>query len=188
VDNEKKLIDEILSGNQAAFERLVNKYERLVAHIVYKMIPASEEFEDICQEVFIKVYKSLKTYRGDARLSTWIGRITYNRCIDYLNRKKIPIIEDDLSTAADYIADNSEGPDSRAELANTAEAVRFEIDRLPPRVGTIVALYHLEDMSYAEIGEILNMPDGTVKSYLFRGRKLLRDRLTSKYNIEELWQ
>ena len=188
MDENKSLIDDILSGNNRAFEKLVTKYQRLVAHIVYKMIPEKDDFEDLCQEVFLKVYSNLSKFRGDAKLSTWIGRIAYNRCVDYLNRNQIDVSNGDFEDQMTYIADEKATPDSNMQTDEISELIRAEIDSLPPKLGTIIALYHIEEMSYIEIGKILNMPDGTVKSYLFRGRKLLKERLMSKYSEEELWQ
>ena len=152
------------------------------------LIPNKNELEDVSQEVFVKVFRNLNKYRGDAKFSTWIGKITYNRCVDYLSRKKIPVTDSDFDSVATYVADDGKTPDDITNDGNVSDILRAEIDRLPPQLGTILALYHLEEMSYAEIGDILKMPDGTVKSYLFRGRKLLKERLMSKYNIEELWQ
>ncbi|MFH2036025.1 MAG: sigma-70 family RNA polymerase sigma factor [Candidatus Zixiibacteriota bacterium] len=188
MDEAKELIDDILSGNSRAFEQLVKKYQRLVAHIVYKMIPEKDELEDLCQEVFVKVYQNLEKYRGDAKFSTWIGRITYNRCVDHLNRKQIPVSDDDFENSLTYLPDDKSTPNDNMEKGQVSALIQQEVDSLPPQLGVIVVLYHLQEMSYAEIGKILDMPDGTVKSYLFRGRKLLKERLLSKYNIEEFWQ
>lgn len=186
--DESGIIEEILAGNQRAFTQLVDNYKRLVAHIVFKMIPEENDREDVCQEVFVKIYKSLAGFRGDAKLSTWIGRVAYNKCIDYLNKKRISLSEEDFEETAKYIPADHEDAEQKAEYRDMQIAVQAEIDELPVRYGTILVLYHLHDMNYNEIGDVLSMPAGTVKSYLFRGRKLLKERLLSKYNIEEFWQ
>jgi RNA polymerase sigma-70 factor (ECF subfamily) len=185
VDDRNGIIKRILTGDERAFAQLVEKYKRLVAHIVFKMIPDATEREDVCQEVFVKVYKSLKSYRGEAKLSTWIGRITHNRCVDYLSKKNLPVADEEFEETARRIPDDTPSPDDKAEKGELAVMVQREIDQLPVRYGMILALYHLHDMSYNEISGVLKIPEGTVKSYLFRGRKILKERLLERYNKEE---
>lgn len=182
------LIEKILSGDDRAFGKLVVKYQRLVSHIVFRMIRDGGDQEDVCQEVFLKVYKSLKSFRGDSKLSTWIGKITYNRCVDYLNRKKIPLMDDDYESAAGYIPDENAAPDIMAEAGEISQMLQAEIGKLPPLYRAVVTFYHLDELTYAEIGDIMKLPDGTVKSYLFRARRLLKERLVSKFDKKELWQ
>ena len=187
VNNESDLIDRILAGNRQAFKELVVTYQRLVNHIVYRIMPDSDEREDICQEVFIKVYRNLGRYRAEARLSTWIGTIAANCCYDFLRKKNIAIDDDRPDDYAGELPDNTAATDRLAEQQDLAALLRNEIDRLPRHYRTIITLYHLDELSYDEIGRVLNLPDGTVKSYLFRGRKILRERLQARYNKEELW-
>jgi len=182
------IVDRVLSGEKQAFSELVVNYQRLVAHIVFKMIPETTEREDVCQEVFIKVYQNLGSFRGDSKLSTWIGRVTYNKCIDYLTKKRLPIDDEDIGQSLKPISGSSVAIEKDMENYELAVLVQEEIDLLPPRYGTILALYHLHDMSYIEIGKVLKLPEGTIKSYIFRGRKILKERLESKYDIKELWQ
>ena len=94
-DNER-LVRQILDGNELAFERLIRNFQRLVSHIVFRMIDNVSDREDICQDVFVKVYKNLKGFRFDSKLSTWIARIAYNRCINFLEKKKV-VLYDDLT-------------------------------------------------------------------------------------------
>ena len=188
MNEQIELINKILSGDGRAFEKLVTKYQRLVSHIVFRMIKDGGDQEDVCQEVFVKVYKSLKSFRGDSKLSTWIGKIAYNRCVDYLSKKKIPLMDNDIESAADYITDEKSAPDVITERGEISQMLQAEIGNLPPLYRTVVTLYHLDELTYAEIGNIMKLPDGTVKSYLFRARRLLKERLVSKFDKEELWQ
>ena len=188
--NQKVLVEKILSGNTEEFKTIVQKYQRLVCHIVFRMIHKQEEREDICQEVFIQVYQNLGNFKFESKLSTWIARIAYNRCINYLEKKKIPLF-DDLSPAKESIetqSGDSFAPDTFTEHQDRSSRLQVEIDKLPVQFRTILTLYHLDEMKYHEIGEILELPEGTVKSYLFRARKLLKQRLTAKYKPEELLQ
>ncbi len=182
-------IASVLSGDRDAFRRLVARYQRLVSHVVFRMVRDPDDREDLCQEVFVSVYQNLRSFRGDCKLSTWIGRIARNKCLNWLE-KKGPLRcgdSDDESSIGD-VADDYIEPDRQAEQHDLGRHVRTEIDRLPPLYGVILALYHLEDMSYREIGEIMKLPDGTVKSYLFRARRMLKKRLTAAYRPEELWR
>lgn len=186
----RALVERILAGDNYAFEQLVRDYQKLVSHIVFRMIPNQSDREDICQEVFLKVYSNLKKFRFDSKLSTWIARITYNGCLNYLEKKKVPLhddIVDEENFTIEGRADSTSTPDKLSEDAQLSEILNSEIEMLPLRYRTILTLYHLEDMSYDEIGTVTDQPEGTVKSYLFRARKMLKERLDRKYNREDLW-
>jgi len=184
------LVQKILSGEIDTFETLIKQYQRLVSHVVFRMIHNQQDREDICQEVFVKVYQNLGSFKFESKLSTWIARIAYNRCINYLEKKKTPLF-DDLSPAEESIETQSEdsvAPDIFTEHQDRSSRLQVEIDKLPVQFRTILTLYHLDEMKYHEIGEILELPEGTVKSYLFRARKILKQKLTAKYKPEELLQ
>ena len=186
-DVDDTLINRVLKGSQSAFAELVKNNQKLVYHIVSKIVPEAER-EDICQDVFLKVYSNLAGFQRQSKLSTWIGRIAYNRCLNYLEKKKVTLYED--ISGEDQTIDSlplaQSGPDEKAETSDIGAKVRAEIDRLPVKYGTILALFHLEDMTYEEIGQVMGLPDGTVKSYLFRARKMLREQLLARYEIEDL--
>lgn len=181
-------IEKILAGDNKAFTAFIERYQRLVSHIVFRIIQNDEDRRDICQDVFIKIHKNLATFRGDSKMSTWIGRVTYNHCLNFLEKKKLPLYEDlcGENETIDSVIDNTQLPDEFAEKQELSAHLREEIDKLPVQFRAIVTLYHLDEMSYTEIGKIMKMPDGTVKSYLFRARKLLKDRLQTRFRGEEL--
>ena len=186
--NEKELIERVLQGEKSAFREIVFNYQKLVNHIVFKMIPQVTEREDICQDVFIKVYQNLGTFQFGSKLSTWIGRITHNRCLTYLEKKKPLLFEDYAKENQTLDSVQSDMPDPEKILLSSdlSERIRTEINGLPIKFKTILSLYHLEEMTYDEIGKIMKLPSGTVKSYIFRGRKMLKNRLLQKYNQEDL--
>lgn len=186
--NDKSLIERILAGDANAFEGIIRDYGRLVNHIVYRMIPNITDREDICQDIFIKVYQNLSSFRSDSKLSTWLGRIATNRCLDFLGKKSLPLADEAFDKATESAIDTKKTPDDKAEMAEISDLLKNEINKLPTVYKTIITLYHLDEESYAEIGKILRMPEGTVKSYLFRARKMLREQLSASYNQEELWQ
>ncbi len=186
--NDKSLIERILAGDTDAFEGIIYDYGRLVKHIVYRMIPNISDREDICQDILIKVYQNLSSFRSDSKLSTWIGRIATNRCLDHLGKKSLPLADEAFDKATESAVDIQKTPDDKTEMAEISDLLKNEIDKLPTVYKTIITLYHLDENNYAEIGKILKMPAGTVKSYLFRARKMLRQQLSMTYNQEELWQ
>jgi len=186
--NEKYLIEQILRGNKAAFGLLVDKYQPLVAHIVFRMVTNSSEREDICQDIFLKVYQNLKKFRFESKLSTWIARIAYNTAINYLEKKKTEFLED-LSPNQFYLEnyiDGQEQPLYIVETQNQKNLLHNEILKLPIKYRMVISLYHLDEMSYAEIGQILDMPVGTVKNYLFRARQILKNKIIKRYQAEEI--
>lgn len=185
----RALVERVLAGDNYAFEKLIKKYQRLVTHIVFRMVPNRADREDLCQDVFLKVYKNLQKFRFDSKLSTWIGRIAYNGCLNYLEKKKVPLYDDitDETKEFEQSASADPGPDVLAENRNIGKLLNEEIEKLPVNYRTIVTLYHLDEMTYNEISDVMGLPEGTVKSYLFRARKLLKEALQSKYRAEELW-
>jgi RNA polymerase sigma-70 factor (ECF subfamily) len=153
------------------------------------MVSDPTDKEDLAQEVFVKVFRKLGSFRAESKLSTWIAQIAFNTTVNFVQKKKPALLgditDDDDASLDSFAADLSE-PDDRAVRTDMGDRIREEIDQLPVQYGLIVTLYHLEEMSYKEIGEILSLPDGTVKSHLFRGRKLLKERLLNKYSQEDL--
>jgi len=187
------LIQQILAGHQSAFRRFVERYQKLVSHIVFRMVPNRSDREDMCQEVFMKAYRNLAGFQFGSRLSTWVGRIAYNTCVNYLQKKKVPLLDDLAGSDSDRdsleaIPGGEASPDLWTEQRDLLARVRREMDSLSPQYRALLTLYHLDEMSYEEIAEVTDLPMGTVKSYLFRARKALRDRLKEKYRMEDIWQ
>ena len=184
------IIAKILAGDINAFQHIITEYQRLVSHIVFRMIKKAADREDISQEIFIKVYQNLSSFKFESKLSTWIARIAYNQCLNYQDKKKVSLY-DDLTPdeeSFDKSSGENESPEESTEQLDISNRVQVEIEKMPIQFRTILTLYHLDEMSYKEIAEIMEMPEGTVKSYLFRARKLLKRRLTANYTEEELWQ
>ena len=169
-------------------ESLVTRYRPLVTHIVYRTISRRGDAEDVCQEILLRVCQGLPGFRFESKMSTWIARIAYNTCINY-SQKKREVLLDDFpgdNHGVETLPETQSRPDERCEQADLAERVEAEIRKLPPQFRAILTLFHLEDMNYREIGEVMNLPEGTVKSYLFRARKQLRQRLMERYEEEDL--
>jgi RNA polymerase sigma factor (sigma-70 family) len=174
--NEKEVVTRILSGDMRAFELLVKQYERLVFYVIHRLVKEQDSAEDICQEVFIKVYKSLVRFSFQSKLSTWIARIAYLTAINHLrkyNRERTADMPDDIENYHFTV----ETPEQLLTKKDTANYVEQLILQLPEKYRTVLTLYHLNEFSCAEIEEITGMPEGTIKSYLFRARKLLKEKL-----------
>ncbi|MFW9875153.1 MAG: RNA polymerase sigma factor [Candidatus Thorarchaeota archaeon] len=176
--DDKTLIEKVNDGDRNAIGLLVEDNKNLVWHIIYSMVGHHDDCEDLFQEVFLNVFKGLRHFRFDARLSTWIGSITHHICVDYLRKKgrRIDIQPDENG----WKTLNNHSPDiswKKMEREDLNRVVMATIAQLPPAYRTAVTLCHLDGLSYREIAEMTGMPDGTVKSYISRGRNLLREQL-----------
>jgi RNA polymerase sigma-70 factor (ECF subfamily) len=170
---DEKLIKDILSGDTDAFADIVDRYKSRVFTMAYRMLSSREEAEDVSQETFIKIYRSLKTYdAGRTKFSTWVYRITYNLCIDYLRkRKEAAPLEEDI------LAASSGTPEEITEARDSAVRLHQAVQNLPEEYRVPLMLFHFQGLSYQEICRVLNVPMSIVKNRLFRARKLLREKL-----------
>jgi len=191
---EKELIKLILRGNVKLFEEIIKQYQRLVLSIVIQFVNDKFDREDVCQEIFIKVYQNLAGFNFNSKLSTWIGKITYNHCINYVNKNSrfltMQSIDEIKKNDTDYyiedfFCDSYNTISEDYESKEIHKLLKNYIGKLPKLYQTILNLYHIQEMSYKEISEILSLPEGTVKSYLFRSRKKLKEKLLSSYKEEE---
>jgi RNA polymerase sigma-70 factor (ECF subfamily) len=196
LDKDFELVRRITAGDINQFEQLIDSYQRLVTHIVYRMTGDQADREELCQEIFIKVYRSLATFNFNARLSTWIAKIAHNHCINYLRKNKLNLLDDMTvkdENGGEYQFSESmhstpSVPDQESEKAELSGFLRSEIELLPEKYKLILTLYHVDELSYQDISETLEMPAGTVKSYLFRARRMLKENLIRKYRGEIIWQ
>lgn len=183
--DEKNLVGKIIKGDTKSFQVLVEKYERLVFHVVYRLTSDRENSEDICQEVFLKVHKGLNTFTFQSKLSTWIARIAYHTSINYLKKHVKDYITHYPNNIEDF-AGTSASPDFILEKKDFSKHLNDLIAQLPYQYRTVITLYHLDEFSYQEIEQITGMPAGTVKTNLFRARKLLKERIELHLKKESL--
>jgi RNA polymerase sigma factor (sigma-70 family) len=176
---DRQVVDKVLRGEIQAFRDIVSLTEGLVARIIHQLIPDQEDRKDVAQDVYLKVYQHLKGFRFQSKLSTWVAQIAYNTCLNRLQKKQ-PSIYNPPDLPAD---DATDGKLLQKELNGL---LATGIGRLPPVYQTLIGLYHQEDLSYHEIAGITGLPEGTVKSYLFRARKQLKDTMLSIYKKEKL--
>ncbi|NLI57879.1 MAG: RNA polymerase sigma factor [Clostridium sp.] len=185
--SEKKIIKLCKQSRKEGFELLFKKFENYIYKICYSYTYSKEDALDIMQEVFFKIYKSFESFDGKKALSPWVKRITVNTCLNYTrdNSKRcgdVSInrsIDDEKNTFEDIIADGCNTED-RAIYMDTKKLLENSIKELPKEVRMAIILKHLQGLSYEKVAQIMNCPEGTVKTYVFRGRKLLKDRLVKK--------
>lgn len=183
--DDRILVSRILSGDMQAFRALIKKHERLVAHMVGRLVKHDEDREELCQDVFMKVYEKLAEFNFQSQLSTWIATIAYRHAINHLRKKKVLISDLPEHEGAMQAFVSDEKADELAEQDVEGFIMKM-IDALPVQYKAVLTLFHLEHKNYAEIGEITGMPEGTVKNYLFRARQLLKEKAT-KYLGKEEW-
>jgi RNA polymerase sigma-70 factor (ECF subfamily) len=182
---DKIIVQQIIDGNRQAFKRLVKDHERLVGHMVGRIVHNKEAHDEICSDVFMKVYAQLHPFRFQSKLSTWIATIAYRLSINY-TRKLSHFVDDQKASEAYFSTQWCEAANPEEIMQNTERhaLVRSMANDLPIAYKTVLTLFYLEEMSYAEIMEITGMPEGTVKSYLNRGKHLLSDALKKYYTLE----
>jgi RNA polymerase sigma factor (sigma-70 family) len=185
--DEAQLLWRLWRGEAKAFEELVNLYKDMVLNLASRMTGNPGGAEDIAQEVFVRVWRALPRFRGECKLSTWIYRITINLCI--AERKSAQVrsgfasVDDPATLALPQL--RVETDNQYAEEVLLKERLGPLMARMPQHYRTAISLFYLKDLSYQEISEIMGVPMGTVKSYLFRGKAWLRDRLLGREFGEE---
>lgn len=181
--SDKQLVERVLQGDHHAFGLIVKDTERLVVQIVGRMISHAEDRKDIVQEVYLKTFKHLSGFRYAAKLSTWIGNIAYNTCINFLERRRLRVVGDEFFP--EMPADEP-GVEALVEGRELKAIITARIEELSPLYKTLLVLFHQEGMSYGDIGQITSLPEGTIKSYLFRARKQLKESVLVQYKNGEL--
>ena len=183
------VIDRVLDGEVNAFEAIVREYEKNVYNLALRMSGNREDALDISQEAFIKVYNALHSFRGDSKFSVWLYRIVSNTCLDYL-RSRSRRSEESLSEEDGEgeerereIRDERFSPEPLLEQKTTREALQRCLLALPEEQRKILLLRELQGLSYEEIGRVLSIESGTVKSRIFRARKKLCAFLLEDGNI-----
>ena len=176
-----QLIEACLNGDQRAWESIVQQYRRRVFNVAYKFVGKHDEAEDLTQEIFLKVFKALKTFDRRANFQTWLISISRNLCIDHYRsvRKERETVDrhvdaGDLSPAA-----KGQDPLTRLQRLDRRELLRRAMLELPAALREAVLLRDIQEFSYQEIAERLKLPEGTVKSRIHRARMELKGRLSS---------
>jgi len=167
-----ELIERCLKGDQSAWEAIVRLYRRKVFNVAYKFVGRHDQAEDLTQDVFLKLYKSLDTFDRRANFQTWLISVSRNLCIDHYRsvRKERETVNRDVDPSD--LAPASPGPwaDAQLEQRDRVQLLRRALDELAPTLRTAVMMRDLQELTYQEIADQLDLPEGTVKSRINRGR------------------
>jgi len=187
LEEERALVSRCLAGKEGAFAELVERFQNLVFNLSYRFMGSPQEAEDLSQEVFLKIFRSLPTFRRASTLKTWIYRITTNMALNrikWLRRRgqyrQVSIdvsVNENLPPLSESLPDRSPRPDNHARGAQIAERLQEALDELSDDQKAVVILRDIEGLSYDQIAGMLDINIGTVKSRLARGRANLQERL-----------
>lgn len=175
------------AGKEAAYRELLRRYERPVFSLIYRMVRDRELAEDLAQESFVKVLNALDSYRPEYKFSSWIFKIANNAAIDQLRRRELVTLSldgapdartaDEIGATALQAVDQTESPLEELESRELGKSIEQAIAMLRPEYRACILLRHVEGRSYEEIAEALDLPLGTVKTYIHRARHELRESL-----------
>jgi len=172
IDDDYSIIRQFIDGDQSAFQILVKRHKEKVRNIIYVTMNNSALVDDIAQEVFITVYRNLKYFRFESQFTTWLYRITVNRCKDYLRKMNVRRIFSPLEEGNEVTEFTTP-----TENKDVSQIVMDAISKLPVKLRMPLILKDIEGFSYQEIAETLKCEMGTVKSRIFRGREKLKEIL-----------
>ena len=191
--NQEEFIKNLRSGNQAAFSLLIDDYQQKVFHTCISFVPNKEDAEDIAQEVFLEVYKSIGKFKGNSKLSTWIYKICTNKCLEFIRKKnakkrlvfiqrilgnEIPLDKTNFFTEFNH-------PGILLEHKEQSETIYLAINTLPDSQKTVFTLAKLDGKTYQEIAEITGKSMSSVESIMFRAKKNLQKKLANFYKNKE---
>jgi RNA polymerase sigma-70 factor, ECF subfamily len=175
---DEEIIGRVRGGETRMFGELVSRYQDPVFSMALRFVGGSSgNAEDIAQEVFLRAYRGLDGFKGDSKFSTWLYRITFNLCTDWLRRNKRADRRAAPISEAAEIADSRMTPEQGILDAEERERVGRALDRLNERYRSVVVLLYYEKMSYEQIANVLELPVKTVETRLYRARKMLRESL-----------
>ncbi|WP_338450571.1 RNA polymerase sigma factor SigW [Niallia oryzisoli] len=179
----KKRVKQVLKGDQNAFGEIVEIYKDKVFQLSFRMLGNRHEAEDIAQEAFIRAYVNIQSFNINLKFSTWLYRIATNLCIDRIRKKKPDYYLDaevagtEGLTMYSQIPATTPLPEDDVESLELQDTIQREISNLPEKYRTVIVLKYIDELSLNEISEILDMPLGTVKTRIHRGREALRKQL-----------
>ncbi len=185
-EQDRALVERALEGEETAYQKLVDKYERALQFHVRKMVRKEHVVEDLVQESFIKAFEALASYSPRYAFSTWLYKIATNHTIDYLRKKKLNTRSIDAPVRTRegemsyQVPDATYRPDRHVVADQRKELIQEAIDRLPPKYHRVIVLRHQQEKSYQEIADELDLPLGTVKAHIFRAREKLNKYLRDK--------
>jgi len=184
IATDEILVSRCQEGEKRAFELLIQKYQRRIFHLIYRITQDSDAVEPLAQEVFLKAYRSISSFQGNSQFYTWLYRIAVNTCLSYVKRGSL---EDSHESPQEILPENQH-PDARIFQPEDPEqeCIRREfyqhlmgcLDQLPEELHTTIVMREFMGLNYEEIADVLDIPLGTVRSRIFRARAHLKELLT----------
>jgi RNA polymerase sigma-70 factor (ECF subfamily) len=188
LNDESLLVEAITAGHTQRFEELVDIYKDKVFNMARHMTGSPQEAQDLAQEVFLLIYKNVGSFQGKSSLSTWIYRISLNRCLDWqrkqqrMSRFLIPIIqadkEKDAGDPLERLSNRQPTPEEQLIKKEQMKELHRAIQSLPEKYQKVIILYHFQQMTYQEIADILDLPVRTIETQLYRGKQKIREYLS----------
>ena len=172
---DSELVRSCLTGNNDAFAELVSRYKRLIYSVAYKFTKENEEADDMAQEAFIKIYRSLSRYNDKYTFSTWCVKVATNVCLDHVRRKKLNCVS--LEEIENFTVTDTDSPEEHYLRKEKRQVLQDAIDSLPEIYREPIVMFHQKGMSYKEIAEDLGKPMSIIKNRIFRARHALRENL-----------
>jgi RNA polymerase sigma-70 factor, ECF subfamily len=184
-DQDHDILEDIRKGNTRRFAVLVERHKDRALTLALRLVGSRGEAEELVQDAFLRAFRNLDKFRGDARFSTWFYRILYNLCMTRVTRRKpSPAALEELDERMLEAAPGEGGVFEQLEEAELHAMLEEGIRGLPERYKTVVTLFYLQEMALEEVARVLDVPAGTVKTHLFRARALLKTSLTTRLKNE----
>ncbi len=181
---DQELVVAILDGATQKYSELVKRYQGRVVNYLYRLLHNVDDAHDLAQDVFLRVFRALDRYNPEYKFSTWLFRVAQNAAIDVVRKRRLQVVSmhrpdsDGGSSSTWDFPSGDPSPYGDARNRERGDAIRCAIDELPREYRELICLRHYAEMSYGEISEVKDMPLGTVKNKLFRGRQMLKERLS----------
>lgn len=181
------MVELALRGRESAYRELIDRYQRPVFALIYRMVRDRELAEDLAQDTFVKVLNALDRYKPEYKFSSWIFKIANNTALDEIRRKRLKTISlqgspnavtpDQQAATTPSIASDDQAPDEFVEARELSAEIEVALGEIRAEYRSAIVMYHMEGLAYEEIAQVMDVPLGTVKTYIHRGRKELRDVL-----------
>ncbi len=186
---DREIIERVIGGDRRAFAGLVDRHKDKAMTLALRMLKDREEAEEAIQDAFLRAFNGLSRFEWKSSFATWFYRIVYNVCSTILSRRGTDLtisLQDEEEQSASDLRDSNPNPEASFVSAEMARIIRQEIDELPASYSSVVTLFFLQELSYAEIVEVTGMPLGTVKARLFRARTMLKKAIMRRTNEDIL--